>query len=299
MIRQPNQRQAVRVTVGIPFYNAESTLLEAIRSVFAQTLSDWELILLDDGSTDRSLKIAQSISDSRVTVRTSSSNQGLVWSLNEISQMARGEYLARMDADDLMHPQRLERQLQFLDTHPAVQVIGSGVYVIDAAGRPNGIRGQHPPDTAPASVLTRNLIIHPTITGRTAWFRSNPYDASYPRAEDHELWCRTCKQTSFGHIAEPLMLVRNAASGNVRKYAETCRSDRRIFRKYGPAHLGRMRTAAMMAGAYAKPLVYALLTRMSLESRLLGLRNASISKEQMRAANAVLQSIASVDVPRV
>src|SRR5690554_4188978 len=90
------------VSIGIPFFNAEAYLLDAIKSVFAQTHQNWELILLDDGSTDRSLEIARSIDDPRVRVYSDGQNKHLAARLNEIARLARYEYLARMDADDLM-----------------------------------------------------------------------------------------------------------------------------------------------------------------------------------------------------
>ena len=90
------------LTVGIPFHNNEKTLLDAIRSIFSQTFQDWELILVDDGSTDDSLKLALSVEDPRVRVLPSDDqNRLLAARLNEITQAARGEFIARMDADDL------------------------------------------------------------------------------------------------------------------------------------------------------------------------------------------------------
>ena len=282
------------ITVGLPFYNAGTTLLPAIRSVFAQTLQDWELILYDDGSTDGSLQLARSISDARVVVHSTGRNCGLVSALNRIAQLAQGQYLARMDADDLMHPARLQRQVEFLDRHAEVPVLGSGAYVIDGDGRPMGIRAQAAPDTSDYALLRRNPILHPTVAGRTSWFRANPYDPAFPRSEDHELWCRMAGPSPVGHIGEPLLFIRDASARQTGKYAATCRSDMRIYRKYGPARVGRFRTAALLAGAWAKPLVYSMAARAGLESRLLGLRNQPLSVQQAADASAALDLIANL-----
>ena len=102
------------VTIGIPIYNAESTLIDAVRSVFAQTHKNWELILVDDGSTDRSLEIAKSIDDPRVTVYSDGENRKLAGRLNQLVSMAKHDFIARMDADDMMAPNRIETLLKIL-----------------------------------------------------------------------------------------------------------------------------------------------------------------------------------------
>src|SRR5690349_10645893 len=108
------------VTVGIPFFNNASSLSDALRSIFAQTFTDWELILADDGSTDESLSIARSVRDPRVMVMSDGGNRGLVFRLNQITSAARGKYIARMDADDLSHPARLQRQVSLLERDPVL-----------------------------------------------------------------------------------------------------------------------------------------------------------------------------------
>lgn len=281
--------RGVRVTIGIPFFNASNTLRAAIQSVLAQTFTDWELILVNDGSTDSSRSIASEISDSRITLVSLTTNRGLVWGLNEIARRASGEYLARMDADDLMHPRRIERQVQFLDQHPDIQMLSTAAYVIDADGLPVGMRALRPPDTRPSALLRRNLIVHPSVMGRTAWFRENPYDPDYPRSEDHELWCRTCQKTAWGHLPEPLLFLRDCASAQVAKYAASCRSDRRIYRSYGPTQVGRVRTAMLLMGGFAKPLIYSAMVRLGLEAELLRGRNLPISPDQAQEASEIIR----------
>ena len=102
------------VTIGLPFYNDRLTLELAIKSIFAQTYKNWELILVDDGSTDGSLNIAKKITDKRVRIISDEKNKGLIFRLNQIASLAKGKYLARMDADDLMQPTRIEKQVEFL-----------------------------------------------------------------------------------------------------------------------------------------------------------------------------------------
>src|SRR5690606_22420882 len=119
--------------------NPGTAFVDAIRSVFVQTHSNWELILIDDGSTDQSLDLALKIRDSRVRVISDGKHKGLPTRLNEITASASGEYIARMDADDVMHPERLEKQVKFLLSHPSCDVVGTGVFFIDKNGTPVGI----------------------------------------------------------------------------------------------------------------------------------------------------------------
>ena len=283
-----------RITVGLPFYNAESTILQSIRSVFAQTFASWELILYNDGSTDDSLRIAQSVSDDRVRVVSIPKNRGLVAALNTIAHLAHGEYLARMDADDLMHPNRLAQQADFLDQRGDTFVLGTGAYIIDVAGRPIGIRGQTAPDMSAYGLLRVNQVLHPTVTGRTAWFQANPYDPAFPRSEDHELWCRIADRGRVEHLNRPLMFIRDADLRQTGKYTDTCRSDLLIYRKYGPSRVGGWRTAGLVAQALLKPVAYSLAAHAGLEARLLAIRNQPLTATQAAEARATLELIAQV-----
>src|SRR5438874_1140893 len=113
-----------RLTIGLPVYNARLFLEDTLRSIFAQTFTDWELIAVDDGSTDGSGALLERLRDHRVRVFIEKGNRGLAARLNFIHENARGTYIARMDADDMMHPERMARQLAFLDQHPEVDVVG-------------------------------------------------------------------------------------------------------------------------------------------------------------------------------
>ena len=110
------------VSIVIPFYNNETTLLDAVKSVFCQTYKNWELILLNDGSTDKSLEIANNINDNRVKVISDGVNRGLVYRLNQSPSLVNGQFIARMDGDDMMHPQRLEKQMNLFFLNPNLEI---------------------------------------------------------------------------------------------------------------------------------------------------------------------------------
>ncbi|HYT93648.1 MAG TPA: glycosyltransferase family 2 protein [Gemmataceae bacterium] len=292
-----SSQPAPMVSIGIAVYNAQGTLADTIRSVFAQTFTDWELILADDSSTDDSLAIARSVADPRVRVLTDSVNRGQAFRHNQVTAQARGKYLARLDADDLMHPERLARQVAFLEANPQVELIGTGAYTIDEANEPLGVRGLSPPDVRPAAVLKHSLFIHPSVMGRIEWFRRHPYDPAYVRSEDHELWCRTCQNSVFAALPEPLVFYRESRSGNLSNYLRTAATDRKILRTYGPATIGRWRTVLLVMRSHLKGALYAACTRLGLQGRLIARRNRALAAAEIAQARAALEGIRQTQVP--
>lgn len=291
----------MRVSIGIPFYNSESTLVNAIRSVYAQTFQDWELILVDDGSTDGSLAIAQEVAqaDSRVRVISDGCNKYLPYRLNQIASLALGEYLARMDSDDLMHPERLERQVKLLDACPEIAVVSSGAYIVDQFDNVSGVRGLKPLDTRPETILAKGLVMHPTITGHASWFRDNLYDESpaFLRSEDHELWCRSCEHTIFFNIAEPLYFYREVGIVTNSKYFGSMRAQRNIFRKYGPSIVGNSLTEWLILKTYIKCGIYAALSVMRLKEILVKNRSTTLNDAQYAIASSTIRTILETQVP--
>jgi len=284
------------VTVGIPFYNAEATLADAIRSVFAQTFTDWELLLIDDGSTDRSLAIAQSIDDPRVKVVSDGRNLGLSARLNQIAQLARGEFIARMDADDLSHPHRLEKQVNFLKEHQEVDVVGTGMFILDENGRPVGKRLPKM-NLNVQTVLRRGCFMHPTIMGKIDWFRSNPYDSAYDGCEDRELWVRSFASSHFAHIPECLYLYREYNSFSLMKHIIASRLMMKIYLKYGRSYLGLRKTLMFICFEGLKPVIYGCAIITGLEKHLISRRSQPLTAIEIQNAEAVLSSIRSIHLP--
>lgn len=286
----------VSVTIGIPFLNARRYLADAVRSVFAQTHGDWELLLIDDGSTDGSIDVVRHLDDRRVRVLSDGSNRGLCARLNEIAALARGVYLARMDADDLMHPERIARQLEFLRANPSIDLIDTATFTVDDDLTPLGIRGDRPLDSRPEAVLRNGLLIHPTVMGRTEWFRSNPYDPVYVRAEDRELWSRTCATTKFARLCEPLFFYRESPAGNVRNYLRTEGTVRHILHRYGPPLVGAWRTRLWVMRSRLKAMAYHIGTKLGLQGRLIKRRNRRLKAAEMREGRHILSVIRSTAV---
>jgi glycosyltransferase involved in cell wall biosynthesis len=285
------------VTIGIPFLNARRTLADAVRSVFAQTHGDWELLLVDDGSTDGSSDVVRGVDDPRVRLAVDGRRLGLCARLNQIAAAARGAYLARMDADDLMHPERIARQLEHLRANPGVDLVDTATFTVDDDLTPLGIRGERPLDPRPEAVLRDGLLIHPTITGRTEWFRHNPYDGRFVRAEDRELWVRTCATTAFARLREPLFFYREAPAGNLANYLRTERTVRDVLRRYGPRLVGAGRTRRLVLRSRLKSVAYLLGTRLGVQGRLIRRRNRALAPAEAREARRVLTEIWQTVVP--
>ena len=253
----------LKVSIGLPFYNDEKTLRYTIQSILLQSYTDWELILLDDGSTDGSLAIAKSIKDKRVRVVSDNENKGLAVRLNEIANLANGQYLARMDADDLMHPDRIKEQVLFLEENPEIDVVGTNAYSIDLNEKLLGIRKSTVIPTEEYIVFKNSIFVHPTIMGSTEWFRRNPYNENkeFCRAEDYELWCRTIKTSKFFILNRPLLFYREANSivKNIDNYLKTFSSILNVIRKYGIKNIGYKKGLFLYLMVYIKIIVYYVL----------------------------------------
>lgn len=260
------------VTIGLPFYNAEKYLALAIESVLQQTYTDWELLLLDDGSTDNSLSIAQSYAqkDSRIKVISDGKNKNLAARLNELPSLAQGLYLARMDADDIMHPARIERQLAVLGTHPEIDVLGTNAYIINDE---NAVIGTRYPLT-PENTLTRvKSFIHPTIIAKKQWFLANPYDTKALRMEDAELWYCTFSKYHFVRLNEPLLFYREVGNNYYKKYFLAQQSKAYIFSKYPNESYWKQ----YFKTNFLKGIVYRIAHIFGMEQWLVNRRNIKIS----------------------
>lgn len=218
-----NSKSESIITVAIPFYNAEKFLSDSIRSVLNQTYRDFELLLIDDGSTDKSLMIAKEYeaNDHRVIVISDGENLGLPARLNQICLLAKGIYVARMDSDDIMHPDRLLQQKMFLDNNPDYEVVGTGYYNIDTDNNilSEGLYKEFPDSIH--DVLCHNCLMHPSVMGRREWFLHHPYDVNAYRIEDLNLWLRTIGKSKFANIQDYLMYYRTVGLPYYKKYIST------------------------------------------------------------------------------
>lgn len=215
------------MTIGLPVKNNADTLGLCLSSIFLQTYSDWNLIIVDDGSTDDIHWLLKRISDcDRITIVCDGQSLGLATRLNQIASMCSTEYLFRMDADDIMMPDRIEKQVNFLDQRNCDVIGGYGVSV-DQELDVVGLR-KSSTDKTIYDILRRNdMFIHPSVCGRTEWFVRNKYDSTYMRAQDLELWTRVMGSSRFCTLEEPVVFYRDSGVFNGQKY----RSNQYFIRK--------------------------------------------------------------------
>jgi len=199
-----------KVTVLLPVYNAEKYLAESIQSIVRQTFSDFEFLIVDDGSTDGSRAIIESFGDPRVRVLKNPERLKLSGALNRGIREAKGKYIARMDADDIAMPGRLEQQIRFMEQHPDVGVCGSAIEIF-------GRKQQTRVDTYPtganeikAYALFDCPFCHPSVVMRKDFFQRHylEYDGSYYPTEDYELWARATSHFQTANVDDVLLRYR-------------------------------------------------------------------------------------------
>jgi glycosyltransferase involved in cell wall biosynthesis len=200
------------VSIALSMHNAAATIQSAIRSLLAQSFVDWELIVLDDGSSDRSVELVQAFADDRIQVHSDGRQVGLATRLNQAIDLAQGRYIARMDADDVAYPDRLARQVDFLEAHPDVDLLGAGMMVFEGDGTPVGVfpsRATH--EEICARPYSGFYLPHPSWIGRREWFRRWRYDPACRKAQDQDLLLRAYSTSRFAALPEPLVGYRQDA----------------------------------------------------------------------------------------
>jgi glycosyltransferase involved in cell wall biosynthesis len=284
-----------RVSVGIAFKDPGAYFPLAIKSVFCQTFQDWELILVDDGSTDGSAAFARSLNDERVRVYSDGMHRNLNVRLNEMVALARAPIFVRMDADDVMLPSRLERQYELLLSMGPNTVLGSGAYSIDANSELQGLRRTRLKQARGFGV--RHAFIHPTVAAHTEWFRRNPYSETfiYHRAQDAELWCRTIAFSKFVVTPEPLLFYREDGPLSFERYLGTALGVICLLRR---EYVDRpLVFLPLLTLELAKLFVYCLPELPALRKLHLRRRWTTVSKSTFEGATSVLARIGESPLP--
>ena len=221
VLRLFNKKCAPRVSVLMPAYNCAAFIAESIESILNQTFRDFEFIIINDGSTDATADVIREYAsrDTRIRFIDNVKNAGIVAVLNQGMDLCRGEYVARMDADDIAAPARFMKQVAFMDAHPRCGVCGTG-YQCFGCFNDTYIR---PTYVGPIDLLTGCLIGHPTAMMRRAMFNKYNlrYDPDFQFCEDYELWSRAMRHMDLCNVPEILLRYR-AHTGCV-----SCKNERK------------------------------------------------------------------------
>lgn len=196
------------VTVLMSVYNGEKYLRQAIDSILNQTFKDFEFLIINDGSTDKTLEILQSYNDSRIKIINNEKNIGLTKSLNKGLRIASGKYIARQDADDVSLPERLKKQVKFLEKNKTVGLLGSSYYIIDANDKRIAIDKISTEKNA-SSKQTAHFICHGSVLIRKKCLEKvGTYREIFKYAQDYDLWLRVANKFEIRNIREPLYNLR-------------------------------------------------------------------------------------------
>lgn len=199
-----------KISVIMPAYNAEKYIKEAVDSILCQTFEDFELIVINDCSKDSTKDILLSYTDPRIVYLENQKNLGVAGTLNHGLSAARGDYIARMDSDDIAIPQRLERQLAYMEANPDVVICGGNVILFTDAGQER--QGNYPAEDKQikTALLFSSPFAHPVVMMRGSVLREHGlcYEVAFEKVEDYRLWTQLAKVGRFANLQEPLLRYR-------------------------------------------------------------------------------------------
>lgn len=199
------------ISVCMPVFNCEATIENCIKSILWQSFKNWELIVIDDNSVDLTLEILYHFAelDPRIKVFFDGMNKGLAYRLNQAIEISKGKFFARMDGDDISHPERLKKQAKYLNENPSCRIVGSRVIVID--GR-NEILGYYPYRKTHKDLCSKPwlgfYLPHSSWMGNLEWFRENKYNISFTKVQDYEFLLRNYKKNLFFCLEDSLLAYR-------------------------------------------------------------------------------------------
>ncbi len=264
----------VYISIGIPFYNAEKYLEDAICSVLAQTYEFWELILVDDGSTDNSLEVAKKYArkDERIRILSDGENKKLPNRLNEIVRESKYDYIARMDADDLISSTRLEKQVNYFCNKPNIDLVSTGILSLKNDLSLVGYRTtlSNKIITKIDAVIGSTGIIHASIMARKSWYERNLYNESSILAEDYELWLNAFfnNDLKVGFIEEQLYYYREEQNITLKKILIAYKTQIKIIKNLSNKQLSYSEKLKYISKIKVKSIIAKYLFSLSLGSLL-------------------------------
>ncbi len=216
------------ISVILPVYNAENFIRESVNSILHQTVKDFRLLIIDDGSTDNTVSELSKFKDDRIEVIQNKKNMGLIYSLNLALQLSkRSKYIARMDADDIANPNRFDEQIQFMEKNPEVGILGSAMQYFSENSANEKIA--YRPTTNKKILSTfmfYNPLFHPTVLIRSSVLSNEDlYPTNFQKNEDHAFWIELSTKTTFANINKVLLNYRRHNSNVTNTYKDDITKD--------------------------------------------------------------------------
>lgn len=202
------------ISVILPVYNTEQFLKDSINSILEQTYTNFEIIIINDGSSDNSQSVINSYADNRIICIHQEQNMGLIPSLNNAIHIAKGDFIVRMDADDIAIKNRIQLQVQYLIENPSIDIVAShAIFFEEDINTPISNwdldLATNTPEEIKKALIWENCIIHPSVCMRSEIAKSLLYDPAQKNYEDYDLWLRaTSYNINIGKINEPLLYYR-------------------------------------------------------------------------------------------
>lgn len=276
----------IYISIGISFFNDEKYLEGAICSVLAQTYPYWELILIDDGSTDGSLKIAKLYEekDSRIRVFSDGENKRLAARLNQIILESKYDYIARMDADDLMSNDRLEKQLDVLENNSAIDLVTTGCLTIGEDNELTGVRlGKNYQMDAEMILDGLTNLLHASLLARKSWCVRNKYNENRVIAQDFELWLKSAKNNDLNYIVieEPLYWYRVTENVTITKLIKGYNTQIEVINASYKDVITKSKKNKIIKKFQVKKLIVRSLNKLGLLKLLLRLRSDKYSHQDL------------------
>ena len=275
------------VSIVMPMMNAARTLPATLRSILAQDHANWELILIDDGSSDTTLELARNCGDARIQVIEGGANAGLAARLNQAIALSRGDYIARMDADDIAYPGRLAAQVKFMLEYPECDLVGCGALIFDDTG---AIKGRFALHTTHEAICARPWagfpLPHPSWLGKRDWFARFGYRPDYKKTQDQDLLLRAYNQSRFACVGQILLGYRQERRTLGKLLAGRFNFSRSIVREAWRQGVP-VQGIAGLAGQVAKGAVDVLTVPLGWDRRLRGESAASVTQAEEQAWRAV------------
>jgi len=283
------------VSIMLPCFNAEDTLPLALASVAAQSLGDWECVCLDDGSTDRTWQLLSDTSrrDPRFRVERFTENRGRGAARQRILELTRGEYLAFLDADDWMYPERLAREVRWLEADARIAAVSACAAVTDGPDRLVGVQRPRAPHALPVVAMFDRPVppplVFPTSMIRTDLARSTGFDPTFRRSQDSDFLIRALLGKHYALGSEILYAYSQASAANLERTLEGYRYRMRSHLRHWQDHPIRVMRTLSETGA--KILAYRAAGLFGMDSSLINRRWSSFDDEMLGGFTAALAHV--------